>query len=358
MYEYRHGGNVHHEHEGVKFLDFSASINPLGPPPQVEEAIRKAIVQCDRYPDNRSTELRKHIAAFENVEAGQIFCGGGSSDVIFRLASCVETRTGLVFRPTFSDYERALRVCRKEVAYCRLEERRGFVCDDSMLNTVRDAGIVFLCNPNNPTGLLTERTVIENLLRRCEKTETLVVVDECFMDFCQTANETTAKPLLDEFRNLVVLKAFTKTFALPGIRLGYAICSDPSLIDCLYACGPDWPASCLAQAAGMAALDNAVEYIAETVAYAAKERQFVHRELDELGYTVFDGRANYVFFKIPCHFDLKKELDKRWIRLRSFDVADGLGPEFCRVGLSQHDNNVRLIDAIREVTRETGGRSC
>ena len=356
MYEYRHGGNVHVEPSGANYLDFSANINPLGPPNQVEEAIRKAIVQCNRYPDNRSTELRKHIATFENVDVDQVFCGHGSSDIIFRLASCAKTRTGLVFRPTFSDYERALRTCHKEVEYRYLEERRGFVCDENVLETVSNAGIVFLCNPNNPTGLLTPRPAIEKLLQRCEKTDTLVVVDECFMEFCHAAKETTAKPLLAGFRNLVVLKAFTKIFALPGIRLGYAISSDPSLIDQLYAHGPDWPVSCLAQAAGIAALHDAAEFIAETVLYVAKERRFVYNALGELGYTVFTGQANYLFFKNPYHFDLKNELDSRFIRIRAFDAADGLGGEYGRIGLSRHEDNVRLIEIVGKITNENGGR--
>ena len=356
MYEYRHGGNVHAEPGGVNFLDFSASINPLGPPKQVDEAIHKAIVLCHRYPDNRSMELRQSIAGVENVDDDRIFCGGGSSDIIFRLASCAKTHTGLVFRPTFSDYEKALRACRKEVVYRPLEEQRGFVCDENVLRSVGDAGIVFLCNPNNPTGLLTPRPAIEKLLRQCEKRETLVVVDECFMDFCCEAKETTAKPLLAGFRNLVVLKAVTKTFALPGIRLGYAMCSDPMLIDRLYAHGPDWAVSTLAQTAGIAALQNADRFIGETVAYVAEERQFVRRALDDLGYTVFDGRANYLFFKNPYDFDLKTELDARLIRIRSFAADDGLGSEYCRIGLKKRNDNIRLVDAVRKTTHEKGGR--
>lgn len=355
MYKYRHGGNVHVEPDGENFLDLSASINPLGPPKQVEEAIRKAIPFCDRYPDSRSAELRKRIAEFESVDADWIFCGNGSSDIIFRLAACTEYRRGMVLVPTFSDYPRALRACRKNVVSHHLKEKDGFVCDHIHFRN-EGIGIVFLCNPNSPTGVLTERSVIEDLLRQCKDAGTLVVVDECFIDFCEDARTTTVKPLLAASDNLVVLKAFTKTFALPGVRLGYAICSNVSLIEhYLYPMGSDWPVSNLAQAAGVAALEDADRFIAKSVSFVAGERNFVKNELQLLGFIVFDGKANFLFFRNPHGFDLKKELDKRFIRIRSFDAADGLGPEYCRVGLSTHSNNIRFLEAVREIVSDMGG---
>ncbi len=354
MYKYSHGGNVHVEPGGEKFIDLSASINPLGPPKQVEEAIRKAIPYCDRYPDSRSTELRKRIAEFENVDADWVFCGNGSSDIIFRLAMCTEYRRGMVLVPSFSDYPRALRACHKNIVFHHLKEKDGFVCDRVHFRN-EGIGIVFLCNPNSPTGVLTGRSVIEKLLRQCKETGAMVVVDECFLDFCEDAQTTTAKPLLEEFSNLVVLKAFTKTFALPGIRLGYTICSNVPLIE-HYLCsrGPDWPVSNLAQAAGIAALENADGFIAESVAFVAEERSFVKNELQLLGFTVFDSKANFLFFKNPYDFDLKKKLDEYFIRIRSFDAADGLGSEYCRVGLSTRPNNVRFLEAVRKIVDGKG----
>ncbi len=356
MYKYRHGGNVHVEPGGENFLDLSASINPLGSPKQVEEAVRRAIPFCDRYPDSGSTELRKRIAEFENVDADWVFCGNGSSDIIFRLALCTEYRCGLVLVPSFSDYARALRACRKHVVFHHLKEQNGYLCEHIPFRNI-GVGIVFLCNPNSPTGVLTERFVIENLLRRCKDSGTMVVVDECFIDFCDDAQTTTAKPLLAEFDNLVVLKAFTKTFALPGVRLGYALCSNVPLIG-HYLCsrGPDWPVSNLAQAAGIAALDDADRFIAESVAFIAGERNVVKNELELLGFIVFDSKANFLFVKNPYGFDLKKELDKYCIRIRSFDTADGLGPEYCRIGLSTHSNNIRLLEAVRKIVDEKGGQ--
>ncbi|MDR1485903.1 MAG: aminotransferase class I/II-fold pyridoxal phosphate-dependent enzyme, partial [Planctomycetaceae bacterium] len=255
MYKYCHGGNARFELDGVNFLDLSASFNPLGFPEEVEEAIKNEIPFCQYYPDNNSFQLRTQIADYEHVKPEWIFCGNGSSDIIFRLPLCLKPCKALITIPTFSDYERSLKSYGTEILYYKLEENRNFECDENFVTTAENepVDLVFLCNPNNPTGILTKRKVIENLLRSCRKTKTMIVVDECFMDFCEQADDVTVKPLLPEFDNLILIKAFTKIFALPGIRLGYAICNNKKLIDNLYFHGADWAVSNLAHAAGMAA---------------------------------------------------------------------------------------------------------
>lgn len=354
-YEYRHGGNVHAETGGERFLDFSASINPLGPPKQVEAAIHDALRFIDRYPDSRSFELRKCIAAFEGVPPEWIFCGGGSSDILFRLPRAIDARRGLVLTPSFSDYRRALTAARADIVYHPLREQSGFACDECLLKTLESNSVdlLILCNPNNPTGLLTERKRIEQILRISNKKGTVVLVDECFMELVEKSDETTAKPFLEEFENLVVLKAFTKTFALPGLRLGYAICSNVRLLDKIASVGPDWPVSNLAQAAGIAALRDTAPYLDESLALIEKERRFVKTELEKLGYKVYDGRAHFLFAKNPYEFDIKAELDHEGIRIRSFTVEDGLGPNYFRIGISTRENNFRLINALRKTTQQS-----
>ncbi|MDR1962831.1 MAG: aminotransferase class I/II-fold pyridoxal phosphate-dependent enzyme [Planctomycetaceae bacterium] len=360
MYKYQHGGNVYFEScNGADFLDLSASFNPLGFPPGVEDAVRNEIRFCNRYPDYRSVLLRESIADYEKVPADWIFCGNGSSDLIFRLPLCLKPRKALIWTPTFSDYERSLKSFGTEIQYHKLEENQNFECDESIVTTVEKepTDLIFLCNPNNPTGILTKREIIEKLLRYCRTTKTFVVVDECFIDFTEQADEVTVKPLLSEFDNLIILKAFTKIFALPGIRLGYSICNNKTLIDQLYYHGPDWAVSNLAQAAGMAALKNTETYLKQTVLFVKQERQYVQRELENLRYKIFDSQANYLFIKSPFGFDLKKELDKYRIRIRSFDRDSGLESGFYRLALSQHQHNTRLIETVQKITSEKNGGS-
>jgi threonine-phosphate decarboxylase len=354
MYEYRHGGNVRFEPDGSDFLDLSASFNPLGFPEGVEDAIKNEIPFCQYYPDNNSFLLRERIADFERVKPEWIFCGNGSSDIIFRLPLCLKPQKALIAIPAFSDYERSLKSYGTKIHYHQLNENQNFECDESIVTiTEREqVDLIFLCNPNNPAGVLTKRKIIENLLRSCRNSKTVVVADECFMDFTEQADDVTAKPLLTEFDNLVILKAFTKIFALPGIRLGYAICNNRELIDKLYFHGPDWAVSNLAHAAGIAALKNAETYLKKTVLFVKQERQFVKRELENLRYKIFDSQANYLFLKNPYDFDLKEELDKHRIRIRSYKNTVGLESGFYRLALSQHQHNVRLIETVQKIVSE------
>lgn len=354
MYRYRHGGNARTEPYENGFLDLSANINPLGPPLRVEGAIQKAIENIDRYPDNFSRELHRRIAGFEGVRPEWVFCTAGSSDLIFRLPRSVCAKTGLVLKPTFSDYARSLEANGCAVRFHRLKEETGFICDEYI--SLDRTDVLFFCNPNSPTGILTDRDFIEGLLRHAREAGTTVVVDECFMDFCEEATETTVKPLLERYDNLVLVKAFTKIFALPGIRLGYAICPNLETIDRLRFHGPDWPVSNLAQSAGVAALENASDFIRNTVEYVAAERAFLRNELETLGYGVFDGRANFLLAKNPYDFDLKVELDRHSIRIRSFETDEGLGKNYFRIGISTRKNNRRFLDAVRSVTRTRGAR--
>jgi len=351
MYQYTHGGNAIFEKDGRNILDLSANINPLGFPENVEMAIRKEIEFSNRYPDNYSKKLRESIAAYETVNSEWIFCGNGASDIIFRLPICVKPKNVLLLAPTFSDYERSASSFGADVKYHVLEESKGFALDGEITASIckNKIDLVYICNPNNPTGVLTERSVIEKLLACCKEMNAYIVVDECFIDFTEQAKSYTCKPLLSQYDNLIILKAFTKIFALPGIRLGYAMCSNRDIIERLYFNGADWTVSNIAQAAGIASLENASEYIRETVKYVTREREYIKSELEVLGYKLYDSRANYVFFKSDKGFDLAKNLNEHGIRIRHCDNFRGLSAEYYRVGISKSQYNRELIKKIREI---------
>lgn len=351
MYRYRHGGNAVFETGGYDILDLSANINPLGFPTGVKDTIINQIPLVTRYPDSLCRLLRREIAGWEQVDPDWIFCGNGASDIIFRLSVCVRPKAALLPAPTFSDYERSLKSSGTEIYYHHLREEHGFCIDDSMVQSISDhyAEMVFICNPNNPTGVLTERSVIEEILSCCEPTNTLVVVDECFIDFVENAGAYTAKPLLAKYNNLIILKAFTKIFALPGIRLGYAICGNSRIIERLYECGPDWAVSNIAQAAGIAAVRGARNspYLSETVSFVTKERAFIKNDLERMNFAVFDSRANYVFFRNPKPYDLFEKLNETKIRIRHCGNYIGLSSDYCRVAVSTTQNNQKFIGAVR-----------
>ena len=352
MYVYGHGGNAVFEANKSGAIDLSASINPLGIPVGVRDAIIREITNCDRYPDSSSRKLRKKIADFEGVDPNRVFCGNGASDVIFRLPGAVRARKAMVAAPSFSDYERSSLSFGAEVFRYPLFAENSFDLDYGFLDSIRYEApdLIFLCNPNNPTGRLIETGLIEEVLCYSEKTGAHVVVDECFIDFVEQSARYTSKVFLDMYPNLIILKAFTKTFALPGIRLGYAICADEKLISSLCYHGADWPVSNLAQAAGVAAFEVAESYIRSTVEFVACERVTMESRLSALGYNVIPASANYVLMQNPYSFCLYDELDKMGIRIRSCGSFHGLDDSYCRIAVSNSAVNNRLLSAVERIT--------
>ena len=353
MYEYSHGGNAAYEGGKEGLIDLSASINPLGMPDGVADAIVREIRNCECYPDSYSQKLREKVAEYENADPDCVFCGGGASDIIFRLPRAINAKKVMVTAPTFSDYERSARSYGAEVYRHTLSEAGGFAVDSSYTDAaLRDKpDLVYICNPNNPTGRLTDAKLINELLDCCRQLGATVVVDECFLEFADLAGDYTSKVFLSEYPNLVVLKAFTKLFALPGIRLGYALCTDKALLDSLYYHGADWPVSTLAQAAGLAALDSAGAFTEKTRMFVAEEREKMENELSSLGFKVYKAEANYVFFQNPYALDLGDRLDRLGIRIRSCSNYHGLDGSYYRIAVSTEENNAKLLSCIYEETK-------
>lgn len=345
-YIYEHGGNGYLDNPHI--LDLSANINPFGLPRGVQEAIENEIKNISFYPDSWSKDLKREIGYFEGIEPKNIFCGNGASDIIFRLPIALKPKKALILAPTFADYERALKSFGTEVIYYPLKEENMFILDEGILEKInKDIDIIFICNPNNPTGVLTPKKLIERILEHCKETNTYVVIDECFIDFTKEAKDYSAKPLLLEYKNLVILKAFTKIFALPGIRLGYCICHE-EIVDRLHYHGADWPVSNLSQRAGITALKNSKDYLDLSIRFIEDEREYMTNELKKIGFTVFNSKANYVFFK--SHYDfLYKSLKERGVHIRWCNNYRNLNDSYFRVGISTKENNTRFINEIRGV---------
>ena len=343
-----HGGDWmgYRERFGRDALDFSANVSPLGLPEGVAQAIRDALPLADRYPDPLCRALRAKLAVHENVPIEHILCGNGAADLIFRLAWAAKPRTALLPAPTFAEYAAAL-----ETTGCTL--RRHFLreCDDfavteAFLSAVdEDTDMVFLCQPNNPTGQLTPLALVAALLRRCERCNALLVVDECFLDFLPQSEALSAKKLLAS-PNLIILKAFTKLYGMAGVRLGYCLCSNTALLDKMQSAGQPWAVSSLAQAAGLAALDETA-YVDRVQALIAQQRPILRDGLRALGLRVLDGSANYLLFQAPE--TLGESLRPRGIVLRSCGNYPGLDGSWYRTAVRTAPENQQLLKALQEV---------
>ena len=348
MMQLVHGGDWagYRAQYGQDALDFSANVSPLGLPEGVAKAITAALATADRYPDPLCRALRAKLAVHEKVPMEHILCGNGAADLIFRLVWAAKPRTALVTAPTFAEYAAALDTAGCEVKRFFLGEAEDFAVTDALVDAVDEStDMVFLCQPNNPTGQLASPGLVEKLLRRCEACGALLVVDECFLDFLPESESLSAKKLLAS-PNLIILKAFTKLYGMAGVRLGYCLCSNTALLEKMQTAGQPWAVSSLAQAAGLAALDETV-YVARVQALIAQQRPVLRDGLRALGLRVLDGSANYLLFQAPE--TLGDALRQRGIVLRSCGNYPGLDGSWYRTAVRTAPENQQLIEALREV---------
>lgn len=338
-----HGGDwaaFELEH-GKKPLDFSASLSPLGMPDRVYQAAVDAMRDADRYPDPSCRRLRAALSKRHGVDPARIVCGAGAADLIDRLARVLRPKRALIPAPTFSEYERSLLSVGCEV------ERFPLSADFRLPAAFPDAitpetDAVFLCNPNNPTGLLTEPA----LLRRCLKRGVTLIVDECFLDLTDDPARYSLVSSLSDYPNLILLRAFTKTFAMAGLRLGYALCGSAETARALQDMGQPWPVSVPAEAAGIAALEEQ-DYENEVRAFLHTERARMYRKLVGMGLRVVPGQANFLLFYSE-DADLAPRLRAKGIVIRDCREFPGLCPGWFRTAIRKREENDRLIEALGE----------
>lgn len=330
-------------------LDFSANLHPLGMPPQVMTAIQEGVLDCIHYPDPLCRDLRKALAQRDGVSSHQIVCGNGAGDLIYRLSHILQAKKALVTAPTFSEYEEALGQC--EMVYYTLVPEKDFqVGEDICLHLHPDLDVVFLCSPNNPTGVTVSGTVVEEMARICKERRIYLVIDQCFIDFCPMAVSHIS--LLDN-PYVVLLRAFTKSYGIPGIRLGYCLSGNETLLTQLRERAQPWSVSTLAQIAGIAAC-TCEDWITKGQKILEQERPRLEEGLKDWGATVWRGEGNYILFRVEGCVDLKEQCLQQGVLLRSCENYRGLGGEYYRIAIGTAEKNTRLLEVLQEVKRGNG----
>ena len=346
-----HGGDWagYLEEYGGQPLDFSANVSPLGVPQGVKNAIAAAAERADRYPDPLCRSLCRKLAAHEQVPQSYVLCVNGAADLIFRGVLARRPRRALLTAPAFAEYEAALTACGCQVERYLLREDNQFRLEEGFLEAiVPGVEMVFLCESNNPTGVTSPRELLLQVAERCAQCGALLMLDECFGDFLEHPEDHTLKGALAQFPHVMILKAFTKLYAMAGVRLGYALCADSALLEEMREAGQPWAVSSLAQAAGEAALEER-EYVEQVRQMVAQERPWMVEQLRSLGMEVVPGEANYLLFR--CRIPLIQPLRERGILLRSCSNYHGLNETWYRTAVRTHDENIRLIQALNEVVR-------
>ena len=344
--ENQHGGDVY---GGGITLDFSANTNPLGTPTGVLEAVRRGLPQLHRYPDPYCRRLVQAIAGHEQVPASYILCGNGAADLIYTYCAALRPRTAVELAPTFGEYGAGLAQVGCRVERYFLHQAQNFDLDERFLSFLEEKKpeVVFLCNPNNPTGRLIPLPLLEQILQYCAAQGARLFLDECFLDL--TEDGVSAKSLLAAHPELLILKAFTKSYGMAGIRLGYCLCADNALLHRMAAASQPWNVSSLAQSAGVAALAEQ-DFLQRTLALVRKERRWLTDNLMALGFWVCPSQANYLLFRGPR--GLREGLLRRGIAIRGCGNYNGLDDGWYRIAVRPHEENEVLITAIRQFCEE------
>ena len=231
-------------------------------------------------------------------------------------------------------------------------EKDAFRLTETIIKKINPAlDVVILCNPNNPTGQPADQALLLRILKRCEACRVVLLIDECFISFLDDPNTQTMKEFLAAYPNLAILRAFTKLYALAGLRLGYLLCADGERLHAMSICEPPWNISVPAQIAGVAALADE-GYVARVRQIVRQERGYLTQALDGIGAVVFGSRANYIFFKLNACRDLEQRLAERGIMIRPCGNYRGLDNRFYRAAVKMHNENEQLIAAIGAVLGE------
>lgn len=332
------------------FLDFSANINPLGPSPQVWDAIRQALPGITHYPDPEAIELKEALASHLGVPAGQVVLGNGGAELIYLISRFFMPKRIVLTAPTFGEYGQG--VSGIETLRLSLKDDIDFRLDiEAFENVLKKGDLIFIGNPNNPTGVLTLKEQVLKLASLAEKAGAVLVVDEAFMDF--VINSQTVAREVEGYPHLIVVGSLTKIFALPGLRLGYLVAGEP-LAAQLERLLPPWRINSLAQAAGLVSLRDK-EHLQRSVEVISREREYLSHSLSQLGFRPFPGVANFLL--VSSHSlgitgeKLQSFLGPRGVLIRLCHSFYNLDDYYFRIAVRTREENERLLGLLEEAVK-------
>ncbi|HEC99444.1 MAG TPA: threonine-phosphate decarboxylase [Proteobacteria bacterium] len=361
-----HGGNIREVQDKYGLsksavLDFSASISPFGPPRGVKEVIKKSIDALPNYPDSDCLELRQAIAAYwpsppgrvGQIDPDNILVGNGSTELIHLITRVLTPKQALIPIPTFTEYEDAVRLAGGRCLFIEARPDKDFSWPmETILGRLDQADILFLCTPNSPTGYLMPEADIYNIIHACKKHKIAMVIDETFLDFVDGGEQRSFVTLAARASNIIVLRSFTKLYALPGLRLGYLV-GGKTLVKKIGRMQPPWMVNTLAQAAGLEAIKDTT-YQTQTIARLGLEKERLLSELAKIsGLLPYPSAANFILCRIATNkidsAALTDEMARKGILIRNCSTYRGLDKHFIRVAVRTREENARLISSLREV---------
>ena len=378
-----HGGNIYkvfREKNIKEILDYSSNINPYGIPESLKSRIIENLEILERYPDPDYVELREKLANLNNVNLSDIILGNGATEIIFLFMKVINPKKILIVSPTFGEYERAVKAvgtsrnsidlsCSDdnknienkeiEIEYFELKESDDFNLNTGNLKNELEKkyDLLIICNPNNPTGKFLKLTQTEEILKECNKYDTKLFIDEAFIEFLTDGMKESIINTEENKKNLFVTRAFTKFFAIPGLRLGYGMYFDKELEKKISEKKEPWSVNNIAEIAGLTVLDD-TEYIEKTLKWITKEKIYMYEKLNEIsGIKVYETEVNFITGKIDEKLFLeglnvkilREKMLEQGILIRDASNFKFLDERFFRLAIKDRESNDRVIEAMKEI---------
>ena len=378
-----HGGNIYkvfREKNIKEILDYSSNINPYGIPESLKSRIIENLEILERYPDPDYVELREKLANLNNVNLSDIILGNGATEIIFLFMKVINPKKILIAAPTFGEYERAVKATEIprdivslscsgdnknienkeiEIEYFELKESDDFKLNIGNLKNELEKkyDLLIICNPNNPTGKFLKLAQTEEILKECNKYDTKLFIDEAFIEFLADGMKESIINTEENKKNLFVTRAFTKFFAIPGLRLGYGMYFDKELEKKISEKKEPWSVNNIAEMAGLTVLDD-MEYIEKTLKWIAEEKIYMYEKLNEIsGIKVYETEVNFITGKIDENMFsegvnvkiLREKMLEQGILIRDASNFNFLDERFFRLAIKDRASNERVIKAMKEI---------
>jgi len=337
---------------------FGANVNPLGISPKMREGLAENIDAVTAYPDPEYTKLRNQIGAYAGCLPEQIIVGNGCTELISLFIQILKPEEALIVSPTYSEYEREVRLAGGNVRYYALKEESGFLLDTAdFCNAMDDrTRLCILCNPNNPTSTATEPEELRQILAYCQSRRIFVMIDETYAEFAPEHVSISSVGLLNDYDNLIILRGISKFFAAPGLRLGYALTGNLKLLETVKERQNPWTLNTLADVAGRLMFTD-TDYIRRTRHLIFSERERIYRELQNWkNIKVYRPYANFILVRILkkgiTSYDVFVHAIRKGLMLRDCSSFPGLEDEtFFRFCFMMPEKNTELLNCLQEILR-------
>ena len=343
-----HGGLYSIKNPNQEIVDFSSNVNPLGCYSGVKKFLRKQLDSISEYPDSESRKLRSNIKWYTGLNESQIIVGNGATEIIYNfcLAFLNKKTKVLIPIPTFSEYEKAAKLSGSKLLFYKTMNLNNDL--EEFIKKIPKNGIVFLCNPNNPTGVLIPKRNMLRIVRHANKRSSLVFIDETFIELVPESNQSMIKSI-KTFDNLFILRSFTKSFGLAGIRIGYAL-GGKQIISVSQKLKIPWNVSNIAQNAASAAICYH-PFLDKSRLLIKKENQYLRKSISKIkNFNCFESATNFILLKTKIKSKiLQKKLLRKKILIRDCSTFRGLNENYIRIAVKTHKDNVKLVKAMEEI---------